>query len=500
MNKPQKIGFWGGILSFLIIILFTDLDPGNYKITLLAAAASLMAIWWMTEAIPLAATSLVPVVLFPLSGIISGEAVAGAYMNSTIFLFLGGFILAIAMEKWNLHKRIALKVISIFGKTPSSIIYGIMAATAFLSMWISNTAAAVMMLPIGLSIIYRLEEEFGKDKIKKFSTALMLAIAYSCSLGGIATLIGTPPNLALVRIFKIIYPSAPDISFGSWMLLTLPAAVIMLVFTAFLLTKVYYRIQKDIILEPGFIKAEYKSLGKMTYEEKVIAVLFSCAGLLWIFRTELNIGIARIPGWSQLFPNPEYFNDGMVAVAIALLLFFIPVRNKASGKRMMVDTTIFNKIPWGIILLFGGGFALAEGFTSTGLSGFIGQQLTGIAHLSPLVIILIASLTVNFLTELTSNTAVANMILPIAASIAAVIGMNPLLLMIPVALASSMAFMLPVATPPNTVIFASERVRISQMASTGILLNITSTVVICLLVYTLGAFIFGIDVFPEWAR
>ncbi len=485
---------------FVFIFFFVDLAPGNFKITLLAASAALMAVWWMTEAIPLAATSLVPVVLFPLLGISKGESVAGAYINSTIFLFLGGFILAIVMENFELHRRIALRVISLAGRSPSSIIYGIMASTAFISMWISNTAAAVMMLPIGLSIIYKLEDQYGREKMKKFSTSLMLAIAYSCSLGGIGTLIGTPPNLAFVRILKIIYPSSPEISFGSWMLLAVPIMLIMIVVTAVILTKVFFRTDNDININSDFIREEYKALGKMTYEQKIIAAVFSSAAFLWVFRVDLNLGFVTIPGWGGIFNNPEYLNDGVVAVAAALILFFIPVRHQSSEKTMMADGRIFSKIPWGIILLFGGGFALADAFTTTGLSEYIGQRLAGLAGLSIFAMLFIIALSVNFLTELTSNTAVANMILPIAASISTAMGINPLLLMIAVTLSSSMAFMLPVGTPPNTIVFASDRVRISEMARTGFLLNITSTLIICILVYTLGTFLFGIDKFPLWAK
>ncbi|MEO8399767.1 MAG: DASS family sodium-coupled anion symporter, partial [Ignavibacteriaceae bacterium] len=457
MTLTQKAGFYLGIIVFVFLLLFVNLDPSNSKITKMAAVASLMAIWWITEAIPLAATSLIPLVLFPLLGILDGNKIAGAYINSTIFLFLGGFLLALAMEKWGLHKRIALKIITLFGGSPNSIVIGFMIATAFISMWISNTATAVMMLPIGLAIIHKMENEFGIEKTKNFSITLMLAIAYACSIGGLATLIGTPPNLSFVRIYQIIFPSAPEISFGKWMMLGLPISILMLASAMILLTKVFYKIDKDLKINSSFIKDEYKKLGSISYEEKIVAIVFTITALLWIFRADLNLGFAEIPGWQNVFPNPDFINDGMVAIGTALLLFIIPSKQKAEDFNTILNNNVFMKVPWGIILLFGGGFALATGFVETGLSNFIGEKFQGMSVLSPVVIIIIVAAVINFLTELTSNTATAEMILPIMASVSLAIGINPLLLMITATLSSSMGFMMPVATPPNTIVFASEK-------------------------------------------
>ncbi|RPI66866.1 MAG: SLC13/DASS family transporter, partial [Ignavibacteriales bacterium] len=324
MTISSKIGFISGIFIFIYFILFTDLDPDNPNITYTAAIASLMALWWITEAIPLAATSLIPFVLFPLLGVLGGEEIASSYFNSVIFLFLGGFMLALAMEEWNLHKRIALKIINLFGGSPGSIVTGFMIATAFLSMWISNTATALMMLPIGLAIINKMENEFGQESTKNFSITLLLSIAYACSLGGIATLIGTPPNLAFVRIYQIIFPEAPIVSFGSWMLLALPVSVCMLIFTSFLLTKVFYKFDKNLRIDPSFIKEEYIKLGKTSFEEKTVAVIFSLTALLWIFRADLNLGFVILPGWQNILSFPGYINDGTIAIGMSLLLFFIP--------------------------------------------------------------------------------------------------------------------------------------------------------------------------------
>jgi len=499
MTKKHLTGLITGLTSFLIIILFAELDPLKPEITKMAAVAVLMATLWITEAIPLAATALIPLVLFPLLSLLPGEEIAGAYINSVIFLFLGGFLIAIAMETWGLHKRIALKIISVFGGTPNSIIIGFMLAAAFLSMWISNTATAVMMLPIALSIIIKLEDQFGKEKTSNFSKSLLLSIAYACSLGGLSTLIGTPPNLALVRIYKITYPAAPEISFGSWMILSLPIALLMLGFAAILITKVFFKVDKSVRIEKEFIAEEYKKLGPPSFEEKVIGLIFISTALLWIFRTDLNFGFISISGWSSLFAVPSYIDDGTVAITMAFILFLIPSTDK-NNKGAILNFHSFEKVPWGIILLFGGGFALASGFSNSGLSSYIGSQLSSFSHLSPLFIILFAAFTMNFLTELTSNTATTQMILPILAAVSVAIGIHPLLLMITATLSASMAFMLPVATPPNTIIFASRRIKVFDMVKAGFTLNIVGVLVVTVLVYLLGSYIFDLSVFPDWAK
>lgn len=498
MKKVQTIGFVLGLISFLLILLFFNPVPAKPEVGKVAAVAVLMAIWWITEALPLAATSLVPLVFFPLLGVLSGSDISASYINSVIFLFIGGFMLAIAMENWGLHKRIALKVISTFGGSANSILYGFMLSTAFLSMWISNTATAVMMLPIALAVITKIENEFGREETKNFSKSILLGIAYSCSIGGIATLIGTPPNLVLVRIVKIAFPNAPQISFGHWILLVFPITVILLIAAAFLLSKIIFRSDKKIILSNDFIKNEYNLLGKISYPEKVIAIVSSITALLWIFRTDLNFGIIKIPGWSILFHFPDFIDDGTVAITMAFLLFLFPSKNEE--QKTILSANVFEQIPWGIILLFGGGFALATAFSSSGFSGFIGENLRGLANVPTFVLVLVICTIINFLTELTSNTATTQMILPILASVSVAIGVNPLLLMIAATLSASMAFMMPVGTPPNTIVFASKRLRIIDMAKTGFALNIISIIIISILVYFIGSIIFDLNTFPVWAK
>lgn len=499
MNKKQTTGLFTGIILFILILSFAELDTANPAVTKMAAIAVLMAVFWISEAIPLAATSLIPLVLFPLFSLMPGEKIAGAYINSVIFLFLGGFLIAIAMENWGLHKRIALKIISIFGGTPNSIIIGFMIAAAFLSMWISNTATAVMMLPIALSIIMKMEDEFGRERTANFSKSLLLAIAYACSLGGMSTLIGTPPNLALVRIVKIIYPAAPEISFGSWMMLSLPIAILMLIIAAFFITRIFFKVDKQIIMDKKFISDEYKSLGKTSFEEKVIGSVFIATALLWIFRTDLNFGLFAISGWSSLFSVPDYIDDGTVAITMAFILFLIPAKDNKK-KRTILNLKSFELVPWSIILLFGGGFALASGFSHSGLSDFIGNQLDAFRNYNIILLILIVAFIMNFLTELTSNTATTQMMLPILAAVSVAIGIHPLFLMITATLSASMAFMLPVATPPNTIIFASGRIKVYDMVKAGFNLNLAGVIIVSILVYLLGNYIFDMNTFPDWAK
>lgn len=487
-------------LISLFIILFADLDPENRKVTYTFAIALLMAFWWITEAIPLAATALIPVALFPLFGIVDGKTVSSMYFNHLIFLFIGGFLMAFAMERWNLHRRIALKILIFFGISPGRILLGFMLATSFLSMWMSNTATAMMMVPIALSIIIKLEESVGTEKIGRYSVGLLLGIAYSASIGGIATLVGTPPNLSFARIVNIIFPEMPDVSFADWFLFAMPVTVLLFV-SAWLLLFFMYRPEKTWKkIQLSDFKKEYLQLGKPKTEEKIVLVLFIILALLWIFRSGFEIQSFVIPGWAQLFHTPAYINDGTVAIFISLLLFIIPSSSERGERLMNWETA--GKIPWNIVLLFGGGFALAQGFVDSGLSIWFGEQLAGLANVQPIVLTFANVTMMSLLTELTSNVATTEMILPILAGLSITIKINPLLLMIPATLAASLAFMLPVATPPNAIIFGTNRIRVKDMVKTGILLNLAGIIIATLVMYFWGTVVFGIDaaVFPDWAN
>lgn len=501
-SSTQKWGLVLGAILFLVLALFLDFGDQYPHAGKMSAVAVLMAIWWVTDAIPLFATAMLPLILLPLSGILKGDDTAHLYVNSTIFLFIGGFMIALTMEKWSLHKRIALTIIRTIGGSADRIILGFMVAAAFLSMWISNTATAVMMVPIGMAIIIQMEEQFGVGETRKFATGLMLGIAYACSVGGVATLVGTPPNLAFVRIFQITFPQADPISFGTWLLMGIPLSIIMLVIIWLMITKLFYRVSDTIHADDQIIESEHAKLGPMQYEERVVFTVFVTTALLWIFRTPLTLGSFTLPGWSQLIPYSGFIDDGTVAIFMASTLFFIPTRSENAKTPMIMGSMVVRRLPWNIVLLFGGGFALAKGMQSSGLSEIIGSGLAGLGNVHPIVITLVICTAITFLTELTSNTATTQMILPILASVAVGMHINPLLLMIPATLAASQAFMMPVATPPNAIVFGSERVEIRDMAKIGFFINLVGVVVITLVFYYFGRHVFGFDPtqFPDWAQ
>ncbi|GAB6904322.1 Sodium-dependent dicarboxylate transporter SdcS [Desulfosarcina cetonica] len=501
-TMTQKAGLLLGLALFLITLLFVDLDPGKPIVTRMAAVAMLMAVWWITDAIPLFATALLPIILYPLLGIMKGKAIAPIYVNSTIFLFIGGFMIALTMEQWNLHKRMALFIIRLIGGGPARIILGFMIAAGFLSMWISNTATAIMMVPIGLAIVSQLEAKFDIEETHKFTVGLMLGIAYACSVGGMATLVGTPPNLSFSRIFEITFPTAKPIAFGTWFIMGLPLSAIMLVIIWVVLTRVFFRVPPHVTVDKSIVGREYKELGKMSYEESVILIVFSLTAILWIFRKKLNMGIVSIPGWSQLIPYPDMIDDGTVALFMAMLMFLIPVKARDASYPTIMGSEVIKNIPWNIVLLFGGGFAMAKGFQVTGLSALIGEKFSGLQGMHPIIMIMIICFGLTFLTEVTSNTATTQMILPILASLAIDMQTNPLLLMVPATLSASCAFMMPVATPPNAIVFGSGRIRIAEMAKVGIFINLIGVLIISLFFYFVGTALFSIDanLFPEWAR
>jgi sodium-dependent dicarboxylate transporter 2/3/5 len=499
-STMQKIGLALGPVMFFAMILI-DLDPANPAVSRMAGVALLMATWWITEAIPLFATALIPLVLFPLLGIERGADTAPIYFNSTIVLFLGGFMIALTMEKWNLHRRIALKIIRAIGGGPGRIVLGFMVAAAFLSMWISNTATAVMMVPIGLAIVLEMEEDFGVEDTHPFSVGVMLGIGYACSVGGIATLVGTPPNLSFARIFEITFPDAPAISFGQWIVVGLPISVIMLGIAWVLITKVFFRVPEHVTVDETVVEQHTRALGAVSFEEKAVLTVFAATAVLWVFRSPIELGFVSVPGWSQLLPFAALIDDGTVAITMAALLFLIPTRTPGAPAATLAGPDIIPRLPWNIVLLFGGGFAVAYGFQVTGLSTLIGEQFSGLAGVSPFLIILVVCLSLTFLTELTSNLATTEMILPILASVAVATEVHPLMLMIPATLSASCAFMMPVATPPNAIIFGSERVRIPEMARIGIVLNLVGVLVIATVFYLLGTVVFGIEpgIMPDWA-
>lgn len=461
-NRVSIIGLVSGPISFFLVLLVFKSGTLNPQALAVLASAIWMAIWWITEAVPISVTALLPLVLFPVTGGLDMVATSAAYGHRYIFLFLGGFIISIAIEKWNLHMRIALGIIEGIGANPKRIILGFMMATGFLSMWISNTATSVMMLPIAMAIINQLRQ----DDNNNFGKALLLSIAYSASIGGMATLIGTPPNLVLAGVIEETF--SLEISFVKWMSLGLPLSIILLFVSWKYLTSFAFRLQKSSSAEQLMeIKMMKKDLGPMKFEEKSVVLVFVCMAVMWMFRPLLQ---AIVPG----------LDDSVIAVMAAVAVFILPAKDR---KQHLLKWDEAVKLPWGIIILFGGGMALAQGFKMSGLADWIGAGISSFEGLSVFFLVLIIVAAVNFLTEITSNLATTAMILPVLATLAINLNVHPYIFMISAALAASCAFLLPVATPPNAVVFGSGMLRVPDMARTGIWMNLISIFIITFISY-----------------
>ena len=476
----KKVGLISGPVAFVLVLLLFHPQGLSDEANAVLASTAWIAIWWITEAIPIAATSLLPVVLFPLTGALDLSSTTSSYGHRFVFLYIGGFILAIAIERWNLHKRIALSIIQIIGTNVNKIILGFMVATAFLSMWISNTATSVMMLPIGMAIIAQLKDNPAtiEDENKIFGKALMLGIAYSASIGGIATLIGTPPNLVFAGVIEELY--GIEISFTKWIIYGLPISVLLLGISWVYLTRFAFTFKQKAF--PGGreeIKKLLRELGKITYEEKTVLIVFILTAVAWITRSYFLEKI--LPG----------IDDTVIAISSAVILFILPSKKR---KRPIINWQEAVNLPWGILLLFGGGLALAKGFTTSGLAEWIGSQMTLLQGVALLIVLVILVAAVNFLTEITSNLATTSMLLPILAPIAVTIDVHPYLLMVGATTAASCAFMLPVATPPNAIVFGSGYLRIPDMMKTGIWLNILSIIIISLIVYFFLPTLWGFEI------
>ncbi|WP_313023580.1 DASS family sodium-coupled anion symporter [Mobilicoccus sp.] len=508
-------GFLLGVLAAGVVYLILPEDLGHDG-RLTAATAVLMGIWWMSEAIPIPGTALLPLIIFPIFGSdTSVNDVGSSYGNNIIFLFMGGFMLALAMQRWNLHRRIALLTVKVMGTSANRIVAGFMLATAFLSMWVSNTATAVMMLPIGVSVLLLVsnarreqrESEGGRDGVaggessdaldevvdptnvdlestevkdavikSDFGTALMLGIAYAASLGSLGTIIGTPPNTLLVGYMHDAF--GVNIGFGQWMLVGVPLSAAFLVVTWFLLTQVLFRPEvKELPGGRELLQSELHKLGPMSAGEMRVLAIFVLAAVSWV----------AVP----LVFDPAPISDAGIAVVVAVLLFLIP-GGSARGVRLL-DWDSAVALPWGVLLLFGGGLALSAQFTSSGLTEWIGEQVGALGALPVIVLIALVAAGTLFLTELTSNTATAATFLPVAGGVAMGLGIDPMLLAVPVALSATCAFMLPVATPPNAIAFGSGYVTVGQMVKGGVILNLIGIVLVTLTTTTLLVWAFGVS-------
>ena len=469
MISKKNIGLILGPLVYLLIKLFYNPNELSEEGLAILASTLWVAIWWVTEAVPIYVTALIPIILFPLSGGLELKQTTSAYGHKFVFLFVGGFILAIAIEKWRLHKRIALNIINIVGTKKSNIILGFMIATAFLSMWISNTATAVMIMPVGLAIISQLKDNPNtlENENTIFGKTLMLAIAYSASIGGMATLIGTPPNLVLAGVIKTSYDI--EINFLQWMSFGLPISLLLLFICWKYLTSIAYKF-KDENFKSGLeeINDQIKNLGKFSYEEKSVLIVFIATALAWI---------------TQSFIIKKYIpeiDDTIIAIIAAVVLFILPDK---SGDNKLLSWSDAVKLPWGILLLFGGGMALAKGFDSSGLAVWIGNQMNFFSDIPLIILLLVLIAMVNFLTEITSNLATTAMLLPVLVALANTIDINAYYLLVGATVAASCAFMLPVATPPNAVVFGSKILNIDDMIKKGFWMNIISIFILTAAIY-----------------
>ena len=482
-----------GILAFVLILVLPLPAGMSMQARSAAAVVVLMSIWWITEAIPVFATAFIPLALYPLLGILPADETAANYGHNYVLMMLGGFFLGKAIEAQNLHKRIALVIVNIFGISRKRIMMSMMIATAFLSMWIANVTAAVMMFPIAMSIISKDEESIsGKST---FGTGLMLAIAYAATLGGLGTLIGTPTNLILIGILEKLFPDAPPITFFTWLKIGLPLVIVLLPVFCFYLIR-YFGIAGNLSQNDTVIKDELAALGKISPGERRVIYVCLLAIFGWVFRDDLLFGNLVIPGWASILGLGEYVHDSTVAIVAALLLFMLP----ATKETRLLDWKAASQVPWGVAMIVGGGYAIAAGFETTGLADWLGNQLVFISKYPFFIVMVLVIGFVMIFTEFNSNTATANILLPVLASMAVAAAINPLLLMIPAAVASSLGFMMPAGTGPNTVIFGSDRVTVADMVKCGVWLDLISLVIVVMMMYFIIMPWLGLEsALPDWA-
>ncbi|TXF89784.1 SLC13/DASS family transporter [Neolewinella aurantiaca] len=469
MTTKKLAGLVLGPLSFALILVFLRPEGLPFTGTAVLATTAWMAIWWTTEVIAIAVTAMLPIILFPLTGVQSVSEITKPYGHYLVFLFLGGFIIAMAVERWNLHRRIALGIINLIGSNLKMVILGAMVATAFLSMWISNTATSVMMLPIAMAIAQQMDDDPSTEvnENSTFGKALMLAVAYSASIGGMASLIGTPVNFVLAGQVQEVF--GIQVGFMEWMRIGLPVSVVLLLICWWYLTRVAFTFERDSFAGGrAEIRRLQKELGPMSREEMKVLLVFSVTAAAWVFRKSLLAPL--VPG----------INDTVIAMMGATALFLIPGKEKGTPLLTWQEAV---RLPWGVVLLLGGGFALASGFEAGGLGEYVGNHLSVPEGVSLLLVMLMVVAAVNFLTEITSNVATTSMLLPVLALAAGPLGVSAASLMIPATLAATCAFMLPVATPPNAVVFGSGYLTIPDMAKAGLWMNLISILVISIACY-----------------
>jgi len=480
LNK-NILGLILGPLLFLVIMIFVDAEGLSFEAKCILASTTWMAVWWVTECVPISVTALLPIVLFPLTGGMDLATTTAAYGHKLVFLFVGGFLIALAIEKWHLHKRLALNIIRVTGSNKSRVILGFMLATAFLSMWISNTATSIMILPVGLAIISQLKDDPKtiENENEVFGKSLMIAIAYSASIGGMATLIGTPPNMVLAGVVEESY--GIKLNMFDWMKFGVPLSSFLLIICWLYLTKIAFKFKnEEFSAGKEEILRQINKLGRFSNEEIKVLIVFTLTALGWIFRGSIE----------TIFPM---IDDTIIAIFFAVTLFIIPTKNHKTNTTLLVwnDTV---KLPWGILILFGGGMAIASAFGKSGLALWIADLLQNLNEVSLFLIILIIVTSINLLTEVTSNMATTAMLLPVLVTIALAIEVHPYFLLVSATLAASCAFMLPISTPPNAVVFGSGFLKIEDMFKKGVWMNLISIITITLVVYYTLPYVFEMTV------
>lgn len=497
LNNTYSQLLIAGLISTLVYFLM----PGeaSHQARLTASMITLMAILWITEAIPIPVTSLIPLFFLPLIGVASVNDVSPYYARSIVFLFLGGFLLALGLQKSGIHKRIALHIVHKIGSKPGRIVLGFMIATGFLSMWISNTASVMVMLPVGLSVLHQAEAHGLEGKnLENFGLGIMLGMAYAADIGGMATIVGTPPNLVFIEMFHEMFPKAPEVSFVDWMLMGLPMSIVFMASGWWLLVKVIFPVrEKNTFGGSEAIKEQLVALGGVRRDEIFAGLIFAVTALLWITGSDIKFASFTLHGWRSLL-GVEGLGDAGVAILMASILFMIPSKDRQG--QYLLEWRMTEKVPWGILLLFGGGFAMAFGFEKSGLNDVVGAAFSTLNVSSPIVAVAVINTILTFLTEITSNTAMTNLILPILGEAAVSLQIDPRILMIPATLSASCAFMMPIASPTQAIVFGSGYVPIRKMMMAGIWFNVLGIILVTTVFLVLGQLILGIDisVVPEW--
>jgi sodium-dependent dicarboxylate transporter 2/3/5 len=567
-NLPEglcRAGRWLAVIVFIALICTPKPAGLTLEAWRLVAATAVMAILWFTQGLPIAVTGLIPLVFYPLLSIRTADQVAKSYIESNIWLSLGGFIIALGIERWGLHRRMALHILCWLGTSPRGLVLGFMLGTGFVSMWISNTAATLMMLPIGVALLKTLEEIAGGGSavtsgpivtadagakpvtsvpqemnllgsedsrptmpsaasllpntmpwLPALSVPLVLGIAYAASIGGVASPVGTPTNVAFLGIWAKQFPDAPRVSSGAWIISFTPLAAMMLLASWLVLTwHLPWRTQKHW-MNSSFFRRRLEKIGPPKRGEIVMSIIFACTALLWVFRPEFKLGTEPLfIGWSKWLEltlpklgwtgfKASFVDDATVSIGMCLLMFFIPIERDKNGRTsFLMDWPTAERLPWGLILLFGGGFAIAEAFRATALEQWVGQCIaTMVSIRSPLVWVIIVATCLTFLSEFTSNVATANMFLPILAGVSISLGIDPRVLMLPATISTSFSFMLPAGTPPNAIVFGTGRVRIDQMVKYGFILNCMGIVLVSVVTMLWMIPWMGIvpNELPEWAK